>query len=388
MAKKVLIFSTAYLPMIGGAEIAVKEITDRLGGYDFDLITARHSRKFPKFERVGRINVYRAGLGWSFFDKLFLPLSGCLEAAKLHQQNSYDLVWSIMASQASVAAAFFKKRYPTTKLLLTLQEGDEEEHLKRYVLGINFLYGLLIKPWHLLVFKRADAVTAISQDLKQRALRNRFRGIVEVIPNGVDINNFTRSISEFELNELRNKLGKKVNDKFIIHTGRSVLKNALDDIIRALKLLPDNIKFLVLGTGPDDEKLKRFARDLGVNERVISLGLVSHQEMVKYLKISDVFVRPSLSEGLGNSFLEAMVAGLPIIGTPVGGIPDFLKNQETGLFCKVKDPADVAEKVKMLLGDEALRKKLIESGRRLVAQNYNWDDIAPKMENIFNQLVN
>jgi len=86
------------------------------------------------------------------------------------------------------------------------------------------------------------------------------------------------------------------------------------------------------------------------------------------LALADVFVRPSLSEGLGNVFLEAMAAGLPIIGTPVGGILDFLKDGETGLFCRIKNPKSIAEKIKEILSDDRLREKLIQNGQKLAEE--------------------
>ncbi|MBU1102183.1 glycosyltransferase family 4 protein, partial [Patescibacteria group bacterium] len=111
------------------------------------------------------------------------------------------------------------------------------------------------------------------------------------------------------------------------------------------------------------------------------------EDVPKYLAISDVFVRPSLSEGLGNSFLEAMAAGVPIIGTKVGGIPDFLRDGETGLFCEARNPQSIAEKITLLLSDEILRQRLIANARKLVEEKYNWDNIAQKMGNIFEKLA-
>ena len=158
--QKILIFSTAYCPFVGGAEVAVKEITDRIVDTQFDLITAKLDRKLPSIEKIGNINVYRVGFGFKTLDKLWLALFGHRKAAKLYKEKKYDVVWSMMASQASIAAAKFKIKESKPKLILTMQEGDEEEHLKRYVLGVNFLYRWLIKPLHLLVFQKADFGTA------------------------------------------------------------------------------------------------------------------------------------------------------------------------------------------------------------------------------------
>lgn len=386
MSKNILIFSTAYFPLESGAEIAIKEITQRLPDWHFDLITARIQSKSTKFEKIGNINVYRVGFGLPF-DKFLLPLFGSLKARKLEKKGSYGLIWSVMASQAGVAAALFKIFYPAKKLLLTLQEGDPEEYLKRYVFNIDFLYKFLIRPWHLLPFKRADYLTVISDDLKKRAQKSGIKCPVEIVPNGVNLALFFKNYPENELAGLKNKLGKKKDDKFIIHTGRLVFKNALDDVIKALSYLSENIKFVLSGDGSDLVKLQSLIKKLKLENRVIFLGFLPHQEMLKYLKISDIFIRPSLSEGLGSSFLEAMAAGLPIIGTPVGGIPDFLIDRETGLFCQVKNPKDIALKVNLILTDNSLRQKLIISGQKLIAEKYNWNIIAQKMERIYLKLL-
>jgi len=398
MIKKILIFSTAYLPLIGGAEVAIKEITDRMGNEDFsarggpafiwDMITARIKRDLPKCERLGNINVYRIGLGLGALDKIILAMFGAFKARRLDKKNNYDAIWSIMASQASIGAAFFKIFNKNKKLILTLQEGDEEEHLARYVFNIKFLYKLLVRPWHRLVFKKADKVTAISNYLKERAIKNGVKAPVEIIPNGVDIRNYELRIMNHELNRLKNKLGIKKNDKILITTGRLVKKNAVDDIIRSLTCLDRNIKFISLGAGPDFDKLKNLAKETGVDKRVLFLPLVENKDVIKYLKIADIFIRPSLSEGLGNSFLEAMAAGIPVIGTPVGGIPDFLINNETGFFCEVQNPKSIAEKVNYILDEKNKEAvlKVKENACRLVAEKYNWDKIAEKMKNIFNIL--
>jgi glycosyltransferase involved in cell wall biosynthesis len=148
------------------------------------------------------------------------------------------------------------------------------------------------------------------------------------------------------------------------------------------------VKLLVAGDGEDREKLEHVARGLEVQGRVIFAGHVDHKELPAYLKISDIFVRPSLIEGLGNSFLEAMAAGVPIIGTRVGGIPDFLTENETGLFCNVQDPRSIAEAVRQYMEDPALVARVVGTAKRLVAEKYDWNKIAEDMKTkIFDPLT-
>lgn len=392
--KRILIFSTAYLPMLGGAEVAVKEIAARLAGdFEFDLICARIKKELPSEEKIGNVAVWRMGRGWNKLDKFLLPWQGFKRARRLHDQKKYDAIWAIMASFGGLCALFFKEQFSGVPYVLTLQEGDATQHIYSRAKWLGSYYGK--------IFREADYITVISQYLKVFARKQGAKAPVAVVPNGVDLGLFLKEYPAQELEALKQKLGKKPQDRYIIHTGRLVPKNSLDSVIRALVYLPDSVKFLALGEGSELYKLKNLARELKVSDRVKFLGEFGHRELAQYLKISDVFARPSLSEGLGNSFLEAMAAGLPVIGTKVGGIPDFLRDpsnafgagpatgsgQATGLFCQVRDPLDLAQKVEMILGDAALREKLARNGQALVKENYSWDIVVPKMKKIFDCVI-
>lgn len=396
-AKKVLIFSTAYLPLIGGAEIAVKEITERIPASQFDLICAKIRPGLQKREQLGNVNVYR--LGWGcFLDKYFLPLFGFFKAKTLSRAYQYNLIWSIMASFGGLTALFFKLRNSKIPFLLTLQEGDSPEHIQRRARWLG--------PLFTKIFKQADYIQAISHYLANWAKEMGAKCKIQIVPNGVDIEKFGIRSGHSERSEesqdnstgsfgrLRQpqddkegfiaKLGLKPNDKVIITVSRLVEKNGIEDLIEAVDKL--SIKLLIIGSGPLEKKLKEQVTRRNLQEKVLFLGSVPYDELPKYYSLADVFVRPSLSEGLGSAFLEAMAAGVPIIGTAIGGIPDFLKDGETGLFCQPKNPQSIAEKIKLLLTDEDLRKKLITNGRKLIEEEYTWNIIASKMEKIFNHL--
>lgn len=405
--KKVLIFSIVYLPFFGGAEVAVKEITNRLTNWQFDLITLRLNSNLPKQEKIGNVNVFRVGFSKKeatvpdfvkfplVINKFLFPFLAAFLAWRMYRRNDYQLIFSLMASQASVAASIFKILKPKVKLILNLQEGDEEAHLKRYVGGNDLLYKLLIRPWHLLVFKKADQIVAISHSLEERAKMSGARCPIAIIPNGVNTTHFSYAYPPTELNELKNKLGKGHDDIFVVTTSRLVKKNALDDVIKSLAHLPPQVKFIIIGIGPDEKLLKDLTQGLKVEDRVRFLGQIDHEDLPKYLQVSDIFIRPSLSEGLGNSFLEAMAASLPVIATPVGGIPDFLFDPEanpdqepTGLFCQVRNPESIAAKVKLYLSDKELTGKIVSNAKKMVKEKYNWDMVAHKLVDIFRALTN
>jgi len=93
LINRILIFSTAYFPFVGGAEVAVKEITDRINDIQFNMITARMDRKLSKEESVGNVNVFRVGCGCKTIDKFLLPICGLIKALQLHKKNNYDIVF-------------------------------------------------------------------------------------------------------------------------------------------------------------------------------------------------------------------------------------------------------------------------------------------------------
>ena len=99
--------------------------------------------------------------------------------------------------------------------------------------------------------------------------------------------------------------------------------------------------------------------------------------------MADIFVRHSLSEGLGNAFLEAMACDVPVIATPVGGIVDFIRDGETGILTRVNDIEQLCTKMVQVLADIDLKRKLINNGRNLVIERYSWDGIAQKMNQLY-----
>lgn len=372
---RILVFSTAYHPFVGGAEVAIHEIAERLPEHDWQLVTARLSRSVPRYEKHGNVHIHRVGLG-NPTDKFLLPILGLVKALSIRYQGKVDLVWSMMASQASIAAAFYKKLFPSTPLVVSLQEGDEEEHLKRYVGGNEFLYKLLIRPWHRLALRSANRVTAISEYLRGRAYAAGVKSEVTLVPNGVDLEFFAPASTP------------KVTDKTILFTtSRLVEKNGNEYIIRALPLLPSNVVFWLVGVGPLEKYLKDLVLELGVGERVFFLGSPTRTEIQDRMRQAHIFIRPSLSEGLGISFLEAMAAKVPIVATLVGGIVDFLIPDETGLVCEPKNPESTAHAIKKLIDDPALAHKVTDNAYALVHERYDWKKIAPAIDGVFKKSV-
>lgn len=365
--KKVLIFSTAYLPLIGGAELAVGNITDRISDFEFDLITAKIRPDLSDFEKFGNINVYRVGWGINF-DKLLLPLLGLIKALRLNKKNHYSIVWAIMASYGGFAGLFFKILKPRVKFLLTLQEGDDLAYIRKRVGIFNFLFEA--------IFKRADHIQAISNFLAEWARDLGAKCPIEVVPNGVDSGIFKPVWT-----------AENLDKKIIITVSRLVEKNGVRHLIEAMQDVSGEL--WIIGNGALRNDLEKLAIGLGIGKRIKFFGNLSAPEVAGKLAQASIFVRPSLSEGLGNAFLEAMAMGIPIIGTPVGGIPDFLKDDETGWLCEVKNSRSIAEKINHILNEKnrAEVERIARAANRMVEEKYDWKNISESMKAIFYKLA-
>src|SRR3989344_6600838 len=249
MAKRILIFSLAYYPKhVGGAEVAIKEITNRISPreIEFDMVCLQFDSTLPKMEKIGNVLVHRIGFtrqNPSVADLKKFPLQlnkflfqflAAWKAWELHKKNHYDGIWAMMAHSCGVPAAIFKMTHPKVPYLLTLQEGDPPEYIQK---KMRPLYPLFKRA-----FAKADFVQTISTFLARWARRMGYQGPLEVVPNAVDMKHFSQTYPETELETLKKKLGKKKDDVFIISTSRLVPKNGVADVIESLKFLSENYK--------------------------------------------------------------------------------------------------------------------------------------------------
>lgn len=378
-SRRILILATSYLPLIGGAELAIKDLTDRLPDLWFDLVTHRSSPELPSTERIGNVNVIRVGKPSDarfLLPKITLPFALFFEARKMLVKHPYDLIYVLQASQAG-GAAWLLKRFGRVSqpLVLNLQEGKDLDR-----------QSFLVRTSRRLILSSADHFTVISAYL-EKFLEKRGIGQDKIflMPNGVDLR-----VAHADPTALKERLGLK-NERVVLTVSRLVEKNGIEDLLEgfvyAKRAHAKPLKLLIVGEGEMEPQLRKQAQDLGVGSAVIFVGSVPHEEIPQYLALADVFVRPSRSEGLGTSFLEAMAAGVPVIGTRVGGIVDFLEDGKTGLYCSVGDAQDIAQKIIVLLSDEALRSRLIRQSREMVERKYDWDQIALRFREFYEAIT-
>lgn len=375
---KILIFSLAYFPHVGGAEIAIKEVTDRISDAEFHLITLRFNGE-PREEKIGNVQVHRVGNGGSYIEKILFVPRAAQYARTLYTQHSFDASWAMMTYMV-LPLALLRLSGVRIPYLVNLQDGDPFGRVFRrwFILPLRPLlsYGL----------RRASVVVPISSYLGEWATKVGYRGPVEVIPNGVDLSRFTHTHTHTHARSMENLT--------LVTTSRLVYKNAVDDVIRALVLLPEAVRFRIYGVGKEEKALRALSKELRVDGRVEFKGFLEHEKLPEALNNADIFVRPSRSEGLGISFIEAMASGLPVIATQEGGIKDFLFDAQhnadkpaTGWAVPVNSPEHIANAVKDIVTNPAKTSATVENAARLVREHYNWDTIAGRLAEVFKRMV-
>ncbi len=171
----------------------------------------------------------------------------------------------------------------------------------------------------------------------------------------------------------------------LLYVGRLSHEKGIEYLLRAVKILvSQDVKFKlsVCGDGPDREMATHLCDVLKLKNHVDMLGHMRRGvNLNKVYKSSDVFILPSLSEGVPKVLLEAMAQGLPIISTNVGGIPDVIKNNENGILVPSKSAEAIADAINLVLRDDSLRKKIVQNGHTFVMA-HTAEKQAEKIANI------
>jgi phosphatidylinositol alpha-1,6-mannosyltransferase len=173
--------------------------------------------------------------------------------------------------------------------------------------------------------------------------------------------------------------------RWLVTAARLEQHKGMDTVIQALPAIleraPD-VRYAIAGSGPDRERLEKLARKTGVADRVRFLGEMSERDLPALYNLASVYVGASRRgarigvEGFGISLVEASACGLPVVAGNSGGVPDAVRDGETGFLVPPEDPAAVAEAVGRLLADAALAQRIGAAGRRAVETYYNWDRVV------------
>lgn len=358
----IVLLSAFYKPFSSGAEKCVEEMVKRPNGRRFVVITSRLDKNLPVRDVDGEAEIIRVGFG-KFWDKFLYPVLCLVPALRLRPMIAH----AVMESYAGIGLILLKWLRPSLRTILTLQSGNLDEDTK---LKTGFLAWLWKK-----IHTVPDEITAISQFLADRAAK--LRGSLEriqVIPNGVDLSTI-RSVRESSVP------GR------IVSIARLSPEKGVDVLIRAfanVKARVANTELHLIGDGAQRTELETLVRELRLERSVVFHGRQPYPEAMRLLTTGSVFALLSHGEGQGIVLLEAGAAGVPSVATAVGGIPEMIKEGETGFLVKDTDVEAAADRLICLLTNEKLRQQYGEAAR-VFAEAFSWETCIKRYHELWNR---
>ena len=352
----ILMLNYEFPPLGGGAGNANYYLLKEFSKYpdlNIDLVTSS-SDKF-RIERFAEnisihfldINKNNKELHYQSNKNLMVfTIKAYLYAKKLRKQNNYDLCHAFFGIPCGAIALLLNVPY-----IVSLRGSDVPFYNKRYYWLDRLMFQRLSKY----IWKRAKNVIANSEGLKELAQKTAPGQEIDVIYNGVDLNKF------YPLPD------KVINEKIkLISTGRLIERKGYAYLIDALKD-NKNVELTLIGEGDLTDDLKK--RSKVNNVEVKFIGRVAHDKIPDYLRSADIFVLPSLNEGMSNSILEAMACGLPVVATDTGGSKELIK--ENGYIVNKGSTLDLKKAIDRYLYDKDLIKSHSSKSRK-IAEGMSW----------------
>lgn len=240
------------------------------------------------------------------------------------------------------------------------------------------------------IYAKANTVVFVSKAASQEGLRAGLRADkIAIIGIGIETDLFRRVGKSREWREKLSVRGEKI----ILFIGRinfaekgiGFLLSALPDIIKAVP----GVNLVIIGGGGESERIRKLIESLAIGSHVQLVGQQSFARLPEYLNAADVLVVPSVwSEHFGQVTIEAMSAGVPVVTSDVGGLPEINLHGETGLVVPSANSGAIAEAVIRLLRDEQLQKQYGSAGRRRVQENYTYEVLVKKFLEIIKNAAN
>jgi len=215
----------------------------------------------------------------------------------------------------------------------------------------------------------ADAITVISKEAFDYYINLGYK--VFQVPNAIDI-------SSLSSNKDRRY------EKQIIFAGRLSKEKGIDSLIKIAKKLPSDIHVIILGTGPEEQKIKELVK---TQKNIHYLGYQIKENTISLIRGSDILIQPSLKEGISSTLLESMACKTAIITSNVGGNNELIKNNVNGIIIDPQDTDSFVQQITNLLNNVELQKSLVDQALNTV-EKYDWNQVGNLYLNIYESILN
>lgn len=385
---KIAIFSDTFPPKVDGVSSVAFRLAETLfeRGHRILVVTvSKHKRggrkqaASPKFEIIRLPSI--PALVYSG-DRLTLPIGQTIRRIKkfnpdiIHVHTPFSVGWEAIQC---------------AKRLKIPLIGTHHTFYDHYVKHIKMNFRWMKKlSWKFVVsyYNRCDLVISPTKSLADTLKMHGLESPVEIIPNPIDTKLFQPATSRKSKEEAKKSLG--IKGKSLVYMGRVSYEKNIDQAIQAFALAAEKnpeIKFFIVGEGPERTKLEALARRLGIKEKVIFTGFLRGYKLTRALQASEMFVTASQSENMPISILEAMACGLPIIAVSALGIPEIVKNGVNGFLSVPGQPKEMARNILELFEKNDLWEKFSLASREL-SLTYSREKIAELHEAAYRRVVN
>lgn len=374
MAKKIGIVC---YPTLGGSGVVATELGIELAekGYEIHFISTtlpfRLKKLYPNiyFHEVEVAN-------YPVFKHPPYDLSLANKITEVINREKLDLIHAHYAVPHAICSIFAKQMARKDVKIVTTLHGTDIT-----ILGIDRSLNEMIRY----AIEESDAVTAVSNSLKDQTIDvfNLERDI-EVIYNFIKPvqNEFNQTF------ELKKQLGIKSSEKVLIHISNFREVKRVDDVVKVFSIVNKQIpaKLLLVGDGPEYKNVYDLVHQMEIQDQVIFLG--RQDNIHDLIAISDLKLLLSSKESFGLVLLEAMVGGIPCIGTNTGGIPEVITDGVDGYICNIGDVEEIANKAITLLTNDRLRESFSINAKKNVLSKFHANQIVKKYEDLYTRLLN
>lgn len=364
-----LLINYEYPPVGGGGGNATQQIGRALvkRGARVTVLTAAQGR-LPRRENDQGVQVYRIWAARRRQDRCSVPemlifmLHALFIAPGLARQVKADAALAFFALPTGPVGWWLRKRMGLP-YVVSLQGGD----VPGFMGDELALYHKLSGPVITSVWKTAYAVIANSGGLATLARAHAPDIDIDVIPAGADLDAVEPASTPTLEGPMR-----------LLFVGRLVSQKGLDVLFRALATMKthNDWSLTIAGEGPLKDELALAAHKLGVADRVVFRGWLERDQLPAVYKDADIFVLPSRDEGMPNAMLEAMAAGLPVIGSKVAGLNEVVIDGETGFLVPPEDANALAHALRVSIEDRDQTFTLGKAARERVVERFSWDRAA------------
>ncbi len=367
MAKLNLLMLNYEFPPIGGgaanAHLAILKQYVQNADLKIDVLTSAPKRGFYKNQFSENITIYRIGVNkknlhhWRKIEVIEWLIKSRHYYRHLLENNNYNLVHAFFGFPTGWLCYRSVDELP---YIISLRGSDVPGQHARLKLDYKLLAPVFRRIW-----ENADAIVANSRGLQNRALKFLPSVLIEVIPNGVDLNFFRPA--ENKPRDAKIKL---------LTVGRLSVTKRVEMLIDAVRILRDagfNAHLSIVGGGALQNRLKFLVADAKLDDHIEITGRIDQENMPQIYQQSNIFVSATLQEGMSNAMLEAMACGLPIVTTPCEGIEELIA--DNGIVVGQPSSQAIADAVKSIIENEQLYNKMCTQARAR-AEQFNWKNVA------------